>query len=145
MRDPLEMKTHHFCKEVFHPRVAALTAIGGCIAGRFCGIPPMHGAIYAVTSRSVAQAAFLINWVVLSKCHDQLFELRLQKNFEKLIFAPLIIMANAYLAFTAGNKVLSLIGKPLIFETAAKVSLISGIAGFLPGLLINGIKNRFLN
>lgn len=137
MKNTLDMSSYDFCREVFHPRATALTAIGGCIAGRFCGISPMHGAIYAVTSRSVAQAAFLINWVVLSKCHDQLFELRLQKNFEKLIFAPLIIMANAYLAFTAGNKVLSLIGKPLIFATAVKVSLVSGIIGFFSGLLID--------
>ena len=39
------MKVYDFREEIFDPRITILTAIGGCIAGKFCGISTIHGAI----------------------------------------------------------------------------------------------------
>ncbi|KAG6558572.1 hypothetical protein RHABOEDO_000517 [Candidatus Rhabdochlamydia oedothoracis] len=125
----------YFCKSIFDPRAVALTAVGGCIAGRFCGISPMHGAIYAVTSRSVGTVAAIIHIGLFTR------SVRLMNSFSKFLVTPLL-MTRAYLVFTAGNKALSLIGKPLIFTTAVKVSLILGITSFFSDLLINYIKDR---
>lgn len=137
MKRGLEMSGRDFCKDIFYPRATVLTAIGGCIAGRFYGVPPMHAAVYAVASRSIGQAAFRIGQVVLGKSYDILFELRLlEKGFVQLILTP-SIMAGVYIVFTASNQVLSLVGRPLVFATAAKISFASGVVGFFSGLFID--------
>ncbi|VHO03978.1 hypothetical protein [Candidatus Rhabdochlamydia sp. T3358] len=128
-----------FRKEVFHPRTTTLTAIGGCIAGRFCRISPLHGAIYAVVSRIAYQIAYMINDTVFTKFYIKLSELKIKKSFKKLMVTPLM-MSSAYLGYTAGNKALSLIGRRIAFETAIKVSLVSGVTGFFSGLLIDFIR-----
>ncbi len=125
----------------FHPRATILTVIGGCIAGRFCGISSMHGAVYAVASRVAYQAATIISEAVFNKCHAKLFDLDMKRSFKKLMVMPLM-MTSAYLGYTAGNKALSLIGKRIAFETAIKISLVSGITGFFSGLLIDYIKDQ---
>ena len=63
----------------------------------------------------------------------------MKRSFRKLMVTPLI-MASAYLGYTAGNKVFSLIGRRIVLETAIKVSVISGITGFFSGLLIDFIR-----
>lgn len=131
------MDIYDFCEEVFHPRATILTAIGGGIAGKFCGISPIHGAVYAVASRVACQAAIIISDTVLDKCDAKLSK-ELKKGFMELVATPLI-MTSAYLGYTKGNKALSLIGRRLVFDTAVKVSLVSGIAGFFSGLLIGYI------
>lgn len=136
MKRGLEMSGRDFCKDIFYPRATVLTAIGGSIAGRFYGIPPMHAAVYAVASRSIGQAAFRIGEVVLGKSYNMLSELRLKKSFIKLILTP-SIMASVYIVFTASNQVLSLVGRPLVFATAAKISFASGVVGFFSGLFID--------
>lgn len=130
------MNIHKFCEEVFHPRATILTAIGGGIAGKFCGISPIHGAVYAVASRIACHAAIIIGGAVIDKCDTKLSKLELEKGFRDLVVTPLI-MTSAYLGYTAGNKALSLVGRPLVFATAAKVSLISGITGFFSGLFLD--------
>ena len=129
----------NLCKEIFHIRTNTLTVIGGCIAGKLYGIPPIHGAVYAVTSRIAYQAACIISNAVFTKCYKNLSELDMKRSFKKLMVTPLI-MTSIYFSYTAGNKALSLIGRRLDLETAIKVSFVSGITGFFFGLLIDYMR-----
>ncbi|MEK7339709.1 MAG: hypothetical protein WBD50_02065 [Candidatus Rhabdochlamydia sp.] len=136
-----DKKANDFRREIFHPRTSILTVIGGCIAGRFCGISPIHGAVYAVASRIAYQATFIISNAVFTKCRAKLSDLDMKRSFRKLMVTPLM-MTSAYLSYTAGNKALSLIGRRIAFETAIKVSLVSAITGFFSGLFIDYIKDQ---
>ncbi|HEV3270207.1 MAG TPA: hypothetical protein VGZ69_06125 [Candidatus Rhabdochlamydia sp.] len=133
------MDIYGFCKEIFHTRTNTLTVIGGCVAGKLYGISPIHGAVYAVASRITYQAAGRIAHLVFTKCHAKLSKWECKRSFRKLMVMPLM-MTSVYLGYTAGNKALSLIGRPLALETAIKVSFVSGITGFFSGLLIDYMR-----
>lgn len=85
-----------FRKEIFHTRINTLTVIGGCIAGKLYGIPPIHGAVYAVASRIAYQAACIISDAVFTKCYENLSELDMKRSFRKLMVTPLM-MTSVYL------------------------------------------------
>lgn len=126
-------------KAVFCPEKVALSAIGGCIAGRFCRISPLHGAIYAVVSGVVNLATFWTGMNIVCDLENRFPEL---KRLGGTNVIALLSTTSVFLAFTAGNKALSLIGKPLIFSTAVKVCLISEMIGLSSRLFMNVCESR---
>ncbi|PWU13760.1 MAG: hypothetical protein C5B45_05655 [Chlamydiae bacterium] len=128
-----------FCNQIFSLRITTLTAIGGYVAGKFCGISPLHGAVYAVASCVAYQSADMIGNAILSKLSN-----RMGKSVNEFMVMPLLV-TSVYLSYKAGNKALALMGKQslkgqLTLETAVKVSIVSGITGFFSGLLIDYMR-----
>ncbi len=130
------MSISNFCREVCPLRAVVLTAIAGGLSGKFCKIPPLQGAVYAVVSNVAYKIAYKINYTVCNKLKNKNYGPS-DKNFHSFIRYPLE-MAHVYLGYLAGNKALSLLGKQIALGTAFKVTLISGITS----LFINYVSSQ---
>ena len=125
----------NFCK-VLPPRNITLVAIGGCVAGRFYKISSMHGAVYAVTAHLVYRVAVVIHRTIFTGIPTKR---RIKMNFGAFMSMP-FLMTTICLSYAAGNKALSLVGRQLAFETAVKVSCVSGVISFFSGLLVDYMR-----
>lgn len=130
------MSINGFYGEVYPLKAIVLTAIAGGLSARFCKIPPLQGAVYAVASSLAYQIACKINDTICNKLRNKNYWPG-NKNLHTFIRYPLE-MAHVYFGYLAGNKALSLMGKQMALGTAFQISLVSGVTG----LFINCIIDR---
>lgn len=140
-----------FCGKVCPLKATFFCALGGFLSGRLLGtISPVHGAVYVVASRItylvvnktigsvIVQSNQAVKWMskIVGKVTPGAFPDNIMYQNASFIRSSLNI-ANIYLCYSAGNRVLSLLGGQFIFTTALKVSCISGFITYFAAFLFD--------